>query len=127
MFHWTTCERREERRPCLRQDKLEACLSKNGAPREPSIRTLPYRGFVVATLTVGKEARMAKSAFLVALNTMNGFSVTATARLLFLWIGHGLLGAFYTRAGEINEKIAMAIPISGWFILGGDVINSFLP
>jgi hypothetical protein len=70
---------------------------------------------------------MAKSAFLVALNTMNRFSVTATARLLFLWIGHGLLGAFYTRAGEINEKIAMAIPISGWFILGGDVINSFLP
>jgi hypothetical protein len=70
---------------------------------------------------------MTKSAFLVALNTMNRFSVTATARLLFLWIGHGLLGAFYTRAEEINEKIARAIPISGWFILGGDAINSFLP
>jgi hypothetical protein len=56
---------------------------------------------------------MAESAFLVALNAMNGFSVTAPARLLFLWIGHGLLGAFYTRAEEINEKIAMAIRISG--------------
>jgi hypothetical protein len=69
---------------------------------------------------------MAESAFLVALNAMNGFSVTAPARLLFLWIGHGLLGAFYTRAEEINEKIAMAIRISGWFIRGGDAMNSFL-
>jgi hypothetical protein len=81
--------------------------------KESSIRTLACRGFVIAALAVRKKARMAESAFLVALNAMNGFSVTAPARLLFLWIGHGLLGAFYTRAEEINEKIAMAIRISG--------------
>lgn len=38
-----------------------------------------------------------------------------------------LLGAFYTRAEEINEKIAMAIRIFSWFIRGGDAINSLLP
>jgi hypothetical protein len=44
---------------------------------------------VVGALTVGEIAGMTKLSFAVALDTMDGFTVSTAAGLLFFRIGHG--------------------------------------
>lgn len=61
------------------------------------IRRLLGDGPVVGALAVREIARMAELSLFVALNTMNGFAVSAAARLFFLWIGHVDRSGHFTR------------------------------
>jgi hypothetical protein len=62
--------------------------------------------FVIGALTVREIAGMSELSLFVALDAMNGFTVSAAARLFFLWVRHVDRFEHSTkRIGKKGEKI----------------------
>jgi hypothetical protein len=75
-------------------------------PEHLSTRRLVRDRLVVFALAVGKEARMAKVTFFIALDTMDRFPMSTATRLLFLWIRHELVRSILLLGrGKKRDKI----------------------
>jgi hypothetical protein len=54
------------------------------------------RGLIVAAFAVGEETGMAELTGFVAFDAVDGFTVSASARLFLFWIGHVVVGKHST-------------------------------